>query len=118
MLSKAIQKMALRHSRRCIQDVRPISSTAASFLYKNPQTIDRKEFSIGPTKIGLSQVRRMSSNPAGGINIFGQQPTAPGEALKQYSTDLTQLALDGKLDPVIGRHDEIRRTLQSKFSMK
>lgn len=57
----------------------------------------------------------MSSNPSGGVNIFGQQPAAPGEALKQYSTDLTQLALDGKLDPVIGRHDEIRRTLQSKF---
>jgi ATP-dependent Clp protease ATP-binding subunit ClpB len=54
----------------------------------------------------------MSSNPSGGMNIFGQQPMAPGEALKQYSTDLTQLALDGKLDPVIGRHDEIRRTLQ------
>lgn len=113
MLSKAIQKMALRHSRRCIQDVRPISSTAVTFLYKNPQIIiDRKQFSKGPTKIGLTQVRAMSSNPAGGINIFGQQPAAPGEALKQYSTDLTQLALDGKLDPVIGRHDEIRRTLQ------
>lgn len=37
---------------------------------------------------------------------------APGEALAQYSTDLTQMAMDGKLDPVIGRHEEIRRTLQ------
>eukprot|EP00557_Chaetoceros_sp_GSL56_P005645 CAMPEP_0176498232 /NCGR_PEP_ID=MMETSP0200_2-20121128/12200_1 /TAXON_ID=947934 /ORGANISM="Chaetoceros sp., Strain GSL56" /LENGTH=833 /DNA_ID=CAMNT_0017896403 /DNA_START=264 /DNA_END=2765 /DNA_ORIENTATION=- len=37
---------------------------------------------------------------------------APGETLAQYSTDLTQMAMDGKLDPVIGRHEEIRRTLQ------
>ena len=35
-----------------------------------------------------------------------------GEALSQYSVDLTQMAKDGKLDPVIGRHEEIRRTLQ------
>ena len=34
------------------------------------------------------------------------------EALKKYAVDLTQRALDGKLDPVIGRDDEIRRTLQ------
>lgn len=32
--------------------------------------------------------------------------------LQQYTTDLTQLASDRKLDPIIGRHDEIRRCLQ------
>ena len=36
----------------------------------------------------------------------------PGENLKLYGIDLTKMAKDGKLDPVIGRHDEIRRTLQ------
>src|SRR5207244_139064 len=34
------------------------------------------------------------------------------EALKKYARDLTAEARDGKLDPVIGRDDEIRRTLQ------
>ncbi len=34
------------------------------------------------------------------------------EALKKYSRDLTQDARDGKLDPVIGRDEEIRRTIQ------
>jgi ATP-dependent Clp protease ATP-binding subunit ClpB len=34
------------------------------------------------------------------------------DALKKYSQDLTQLARDGKLDPVIGRDEEIRRTIQ------
>jgi len=35
-----------------------------------------------------------------------------GENLKRYSRDLTEAARQGKLDPVIGRDDEIRRTLQ------
>lgn len=35
-----------------------------------------------------------------------------GATLKEYSTDLTQLAREGKLDPVIGRDEEIRRTIQ------
>jgi ATP-dependent Clp protease ATP-binding subunit ClpB len=34
------------------------------------------------------------------------------DALKRYARDLTQVAKDGKLDPVIGRDEEIRRTIQ------
>jgi ATP-dependent Clp protease ATP-binding subunit ClpB len=34
------------------------------------------------------------------------------DALKRYARDLTQSARDGKLDPVIGRDEEIRRTIQ------
>src|SRR5690606_13202771 len=34
------------------------------------------------------------------------------EALEKYGRDLTQLARDGKLDPVIGRDEEIRRVIQ------
>eukprot|EP01111_Echinosteliopsis_oligospora_P015908 TRINITY_DN6447_c0_g1_i1.p1 TRINITY_DN6447_c0_g1~~TRINITY_DN6447_c0_g1_i1.p1 ORF type:complete len:853 (-),score=302.08 TRINITY_DN6447_c0_g1_i1:26-2584(-) len=36
----------------------------------------------------------------------------PGEVLKKYSKDLTEMAKQGKLDPVIGREEEIRRTIQ------
>ncbi|KAI8320146.1 hypothetical protein GQ54DRAFT_264125 [Martensiomyces pterosporus] len=45
---------------------------------------------------------------------MAQQPAAPepGEALKQYGVDMTELAQKGKLDPVIGRDDVIRRTIQ------
>jgi ATP-dependent Clp protease ATP-binding subunit ClpB len=41
-------------------------------------------------------------------------PTAEGsyDALKKYARDLTQAAREGKLDPVIGRDEEIRRTIQ------
>ncbi len=34
------------------------------------------------------------------------------DALKKYSRDLTEAARSGKLDPVIGRDEEIRRTIQ------
>lgn len=36
----------------------------------------------------------------------------PGESLKKYGKDLTEAAREGKLDPVIGRDEEIRRTIQ------
>jgi len=36
----------------------------------------------------------------------------PGEILKKYSKDLTELGSQGKLDPVIGREEEVRRTIQ------
>ncbi|KAJ7056107.1 P-loop containing nucleoside triphosphate hydrolase protein [Mycena amicta] len=35
-----------------------------------------------------------------------------GDALKEYSVDLTEMARNGKLDPTIGRDEEIRRTIQ------
>ena len=66
------------------------------------------------------QHRQLSSQPPGGGmnlgNIFNnakqQGNKKPGETLEQFGVDLTKLAQDGKLDPVIGRHEEIRRTLQ------
>lgn len=61
---------------------------------------------------------RMNSPPGGGggfpgmrMNMQGQD-TKPGETLAQYSQDLTKLAREGKLDPVIGRDGEIRRAIQ------
>ncbi len=36
----------------------------------------------------------------------------PQQAIEKYTTDFTKLAADGKLDPVIGRDEEIRRTIQ------
>ncbi|NLL62381.1 MAG: ATP-dependent chaperone ClpB [Candidatus Atribacteria bacterium] len=44
--------------------------------------------------------------------IIDQNPEEKYQALEKYSRDLTQLAREGKLDPVIGRDDEIRRVMQ------
>jgi len=44
--------------------------------------------------------------------VTSQDPEATYEALKRYGKDLTEMAAKGKLDPVIGRDDEIRRCMQ------
>ncbi len=41
-----------------------------------------------------------------------RRPSRTGKSLKKYARDLTEEARQGKLDPVIGRDDEIRRTIQ------
>ncbi len=48
----------------------------------------------------------------GSSSVTDQNPEAKYEALKKYGRDLTELAARGKLDPVIGRDNEIRRVLQ------
>ncbi len=48
----------------------------------------------------------------GGQNVDEQNAEDVRQALNKYTVDLTELAEQGKLDPVIGRDDEIRRTLQ------
>lgn len=48
----------------------------------------------------------------GGEGVNSQEGEANREALKKYTLDLTERAYAGKLDPVIGRDDEIRRTIQ------
>src|SRR5215475_11608288 len=48
----------------------------------------------------------------GGVRIRDQNAEANYQALAKYARDLTDQARQGKLDPVIGRDDEIRRTIQ------
>src|ERR1700712_1347274 len=48
----------------------------------------------------------------GGATVDSAEAEGQREALKKYTLDLTERARKGKLDPVIGRDDEIRRTIQ------
>lgn len=48
----------------------------------------------------------------GSQRVTDQNPEGKYEALEKYGSDLTELARRGKLDPVIGRDDEIRRCIQ------
>jgi ATP-dependent Clp protease ATP-binding subunit ClpB len=48
----------------------------------------------------------------GGSSVQDQEGESNREALSKYTTDLTERAREGKLDPVIGRDDEIRRAIQ------
>jgi ATP-dependent Clp protease ATP-binding subunit ClpB len=48
----------------------------------------------------------------GGENVASQEGESQRQALQKYTLDLTERARQGKLDPVIGRDDEIRRCIQ------
>ncbi|QTH59585.1 ATP-dependent chaperone ClpB [Corynebacterium hindlerae] len=48
----------------------------------------------------------------GSQKVTSQDPEGQFQALEKYSTDLTRLAREGKIDPVIGRDEEIRRVVQ------
>ncbi|PWJ26726.1 ATP-dependent Clp protease ATP-binding subunit ClpB [Branchiibius hedensis] len=48
----------------------------------------------------------------GGAKVTTQDPEGAFDALEKYGTDLTAVAQEGKLDPVIGRDQEIRRVVQ------
>jgi ATP-dependent Clp protease ATP-binding subunit ClpB len=48
----------------------------------------------------------------GNQRVTSQNPETTYEALSKYGRDLTDLARNGKLDPVIGRGEEIRRVMQ------
>ncbi|UNU24723.1 ATP-dependent chaperone ClpB [Microcoleus vaginatus] len=66
-----------------------------------------QEFKLSEAKLKdiIAQVR-------GNNKVTDQNPEGKYEALEKYGRDLTEAARQGKLDPVIGRDDEIRRTIQ------
>src|SRR3989454_5655236 len=66
-----------------------------------------KDFGVTRDKLmqGLQQVR-------GSQRVTDQNPEGKYQALEKYGRDLTELARRGKIDPVIGRDNEIRRIMQ------
>jgi ATP-dependent Clp protease ATP-binding subunit ClpB len=73
-------------------------SPAAQLLQRNGATKDA-------IYAALTQVR-------GNQRVTSQNPESTYEALARYGRDLTELARKGKLDPVIGRDEEVRRVIQ------
>jgi ATP-dependent Clp protease ATP-binding subunit ClpB len=78
-------------------------------LAEDKSTAGRALASVGATPerllTALSEVR-------GSARVTDQAPEEKYEALERFGTDLTQAAEQGKLDPVIGRDEEIRRVIQ------
>ncbi|MFM7885189.1 MAG: Clp protease N-terminal domain-containing protein, partial [Pseudanabaena sp.] len=62
--------------------------------------------------IDEAKLRNIIQQVRGSQKVSDQNPENKYEALTKYGRDLTELAREGKLDPVIGRDDEIRRTIQ------
>ncbi|KAI1124939.1 P-loop containing nucleoside triphosphate hydrolase protein [Nemania abortiva] len=75
-------------------------------------TVPRSARASLPIQYALRTYSNGRPHPPGGTHRMnlGGEPEKP--ALEQYGVDLTAKARDGKLDPVIGRDDEIQRTIQ------
>jgi ATP-dependent Clp protease ATP-binding subunit ClpB len=65
-------------------------------------------------KLGLTRDKLLSAlqQVRGNQRVTSQDPEGTYQALEKYGRDLTKLASQGKLDPVIGRDEEIRRVIQ------
>ncbi len=65
-------------------------------------------------RLGITRDRVLAALTAirGSQRVTSQNPEATYKALEKYGRDLTALARQGKLDPVIGRDEEIRRCIQ------
>ena len=75
---------------------------------------DKSEAGRQAREAGLSKKALEAAIDAvrGGANVGSQDAEGQRESLKKYTLDLTERARNGKLDPVIGRDDEIRRAIQ------
>ncbi|RLC90018.1 MAG: ATP-dependent chaperone ClpB [Chloroflexi bacterium] len=62
--------------------------------------------------VGKDAVLRALAGIRGGQRVTSATPESTYDALQRYGRELTNLAQDGKLDPVIGRDEEIRRVMQ------
>ena len=66
----------------------------------------------GRLGIGSEEVLQALQQVRGSHRVTSQNPEEQFQALEKYGQDLTQRARDGKIDPVIGRDEEIRRVIQ------
>ena len=62
--------------------------------------------------IKINQLREAITAVRGNQTVNDQNPEGTYESLEKYGRDLTAAAKEGQLDPVIGRDEEIRRTIQ------
>ncbi len=86
----------------------------ASELFLLAATADRGESGRLLKEAGVtrSALEKAIEKLRGGQSVSGQADESQRQALAKYTLDLTERARKGKLDPVIGRDDEIRRCIQ------
>jgi ATP-dependent Clp protease ATP-binding subunit ClpB len=71
--------------------------------------VEKTLASVGATGPALLQALQETK---GSARVSAQDPEGTFQALEKYGVDLTALAREGKIDPVIGRDEEVRRTIQ------
>src|SRR5688572_11610434 len=67
---------------------------------------------LSEANVGADDLRESLQSVRGSHRVTDQNPENQYQALRRYTRDLTEMAQKGKLDPVIGRDEEIRRIIQ------
>eukprot|EP00884_Botryococcus_braunii_P017668 jgi/Botrbrau1/4585/Bobra.60_2s0071.1 len=78
-------------------------------LAEDPRVVAQLLRSVG---LDEAKLKSATTDIRGSNRVTDQDPEGKYEALSRYARDLTAAAREGKLDPVIGRDDEIRRCIQ------
>ncbi|CAN5665697.1 ATP-dependent chaperone ClpB [soil metagenome] len=108
---------------RTVQDVFARAQKEADRLKDEYVSTEHLLLALTQVKSGANQILAASSvthdailnalkDVRGGQRVTDQNPEDKYQALQRYGRDLVELARQGKIDPVIGRDEEIRRTMQ------
>jgi len=97
--------------------VSPAVSRVLDQAFEEAKRMDDEYVSVDHLLLALDVVPRDElldriKEVRGGQRVTSQDPEGTFDALNKYGKDLTELAEAGKLDPVIGRDEEIRRVIQ------
>ena len=111
-LSQALQRVLERGFKEAENFKDDFCSTEHLLLALTEAKHDVVETALGAVGATHSAVMKALAEVRGLQRVTDQNPEGKFQALEKYAKDLTDLARRGKLDPVIGRDEEIRRVVQ------
>ncbi len=88
-------------------------STGTLFIAMFDPKAGRTAEHLQSTGVNVEQARQALKEIRGGRSISSKDAETKEDVLKKYTTDLTELARQGQLDPVIGREEEISQVIQT-----
>jgi ATP-dependent Clp protease ATP-binding subunit ClpB len=108
---------------RAIQDVFNVAQKEADRLKDEYVSTEHLLLALADVKSEAKEILKVNGvshdailgalkDVRGGQRVTDQDPEAKYQALQKYGRDLVEMARQGKIDPVIGRDEEIRRTMQ------
>ena len=110
-LSRALQKVFQRAEKVSVEFKDEYVSTEHFLLASLREDADVKDL-LGRYGVDEKSVLEALKSIRGDKKITSNDPESGYQALEKYCRDMTRLAMDDKLDPVIGRDEEIRRVMQ------
>ncbi|HYK37114.1 ATP-dependent chaperone ClpB [Alloacidobacterium sp.] len=111
-MSTALQKVLDQASKEADNFKDEYVSTEHLLLSLAQQKNDGAQLLLASYGATHDAILKSLSTVRGSQRVTDQNPEAKFQALEKYAKDLTELARRGKLDPVIGRDEEIRRLIQ------